>query len=345
MTTTTRVTDWLEQRKVPYEVLAHQKAYTAQEVAGTVHVPGRAYAKVVMLRGERGLAMAVLPAKCRVNLARMQQLLGDRSLTLAKENDFAGTFSDCEIGAMSAFGNLYGVPVYLDRDLLGEETITFPAGNHHEVIRIGSRDFLGLTGAQVVEFCEGGQVNRSPGRRVDGRRNQGVRVMDTPAITVRPVGYVRCSDTGDIGVEALRREPVAIIVNPELAPGLEGIERFQKLVVLFYCHRTLGYALHVHPRGDLSRAARGVFASRSPARPNPLGLTVVTLLGVEGNVLHVRGLDALDGTPVLDIKPFDPTFDLGMDPPVMVSHARTPRTCAAGACPRSGSRRFIEERG
>lgn len=198
MTTTTRVTDWLEQRKVPYEVLAHQKAYTAQEVAGTVHVPGRAYAKVVMLRGERGLAMAVLPAKCRVNLARMQQLLGDRSLTLAKENDFAGTFSDCEIGAMSAFGNLYGVPVYLDRDLLGEETITFPAGNHHEVIRIGSRDFLGLTGAQVVEFC---------------------------------------------------------------------------------------------------------------------------------------------------IKPVDPTFDLGMDPPVMVSHARTPRTCAAGACPRSGSRRFIEERG
>ncbi len=70
MTTTTRVTDWLEQRKVPYEMLAHQKAYTAQEVAGRVHVPGRAYAKVVMLRGNRGLAMAVLPATCRVNLAR-----------------------------------------------------------------------------------------------------------------------------------------------------------------------------------------------------------------------------------------------------------------------------------
>ena len=56
-----------------------------------------------------------------------------------------------------------------------------------------------------------------------------------------------------------------------------------------------------------------MFASRSPARPNPLGLTVVSLLGVEGNVLYVQGLDALDGTPVLDIKPFDPTFDQGED--------------------------------
>ena len=155
MALTARVREWLDQQRARYEVLPHREAYTAQEVAGTVHIPGRAYAKVVILRGQRGLAMAVLPAMCRVDLARMQQVLGDETASLAKEAEFAGTFSDCEPGAMPAFGNLYGVPVYLDQDLTGAESIAFPAGNHHEVIRMESQDFVRLTGAQVVEFCEG----------------------------------------------------------------------------------------------------------------------------------------------------------------------------------------------
>lgn len=155
MAVAVRVREWLEQRKAPYDVLPHREAYTAQEVAGAVHIPGRAFAKVVMLKGQGGLAMAVLPAKCRVDLERLQQLLDDGTVTLAKEADFAGRFSDCETGAMPAFGNLYGVPVYLDQDLTREATIAFAAGSHHEVIRMDSRDFLQLTGAQVVEFCQG----------------------------------------------------------------------------------------------------------------------------------------------------------------------------------------------
>jgi len=155
MTMAARVRDWLEQQQVSYEVLPHREAYTAQEVAGAVHIPGHAYAKVVMLRGRQGLAMAVLPAKCRVDLGRMRQLLADGTVTLAREMDFAGAFNDCEPGAMPAFGNLYGLPVYLDRDLTCEPTIAFPAGTHREVVRIGSQDFLKLTGAEVVEFCQG----------------------------------------------------------------------------------------------------------------------------------------------------------------------------------------------
>ena len=108
-----------------------------------------------MLKGQHGLAMAVLPAKCRVDINRIQRVLRDNTVTLAKEADFEGTFKGCETGAMPAFGNLYGVPVYLDEDLIGEETVSFPAGSHHEVIRIASKDFLRLTGAQVEEFCEG----------------------------------------------------------------------------------------------------------------------------------------------------------------------------------------------
>ena len=155
MTVPARMREWLDQQKATYEVLPHMEAYTAQEVAGAAHVPGRTYAKVVMLKGQKGLVMAVLPAKCHVDIQRMQQLLRDSTAILAKEADFAGAFPDCEIGAMPAFGNLYGVPVYLDKDLIGEEAITFPAGSHHEVLRIEPKDFLRLTGAQVQEFCEG----------------------------------------------------------------------------------------------------------------------------------------------------------------------------------------------
>jgi Ala-tRNA(Pro) deacylase len=155
MTVPARMREWLDQQKVRYEVLPHMEAYTAQEVAGAAHIRGRSYAKVVMLKGQKGLAMAVLPAKCHVDLRRMQQLLRDNTAILAKEADFANAFPDCEIGAMPAFGNLYGVPVYLDRDLIGEEAIAFPAGSHHEVLRITSKDFLRLTEAQVQEFCEG----------------------------------------------------------------------------------------------------------------------------------------------------------------------------------------------
>lgn len=155
MTVVARVREWLDQQKVKYEVRPHMEAYTAQEVAAAAHIPGRAFAKVVMLKGQHGLAMAVLPAKCRVDVGRIAKFLRDSTMTLAKEADFEGTFKGCETGAMPAFGNLYGVAVYLDKDLIDEETVAFPAGSHHEVIRIASKDFLRLTGAQVEEFCEG----------------------------------------------------------------------------------------------------------------------------------------------------------------------------------------------
>jgi tRNA-Thr(GGU) m(6)t(6)A37 methyltransferase TsaA len=75
------------------------------------------------------------------------------------------------------------------------------------------------------------------------------------------------------------------------------------LLVVFVFHRAEGYNLLQHPRGDRGRPQRGVFALRSPNRPNPIGITEVELLAIEGNILTVRGLDALDGTPVLDLKP------------------------------------------
>ncbi|HEY7353125.1 MAG TPA: tRNA (N6-threonylcarbamoyladenosine(37)-N6)-methyltransferase TrmO [Terriglobales bacterium] len=92
-------------------------------------------------------------------------------------------------------------------------------------------------------------------------------------------------------------------INPEFAAGLKDVEGFSHLFVLWAFHRSEGFELIGRPPVDNSRE-HGVFATRSPRRPNPIGLTVVELLRREGTRLHVRGVDMLDGTPILDIKPY-----------------------------------------
>ena len=94
-----------------------------------------------------------------------------------------------------------------------------------------------------------------------------------------------------------------IVLDPSLTEGLKGLNPGQRIMVIFCFHRSRGFDLLQHPRGDRSRPRRGVFALRSPRRPNPIGVTVVDLVAVDGNVLRVRGLDAINGTPVLDLTP------------------------------------------
>ena len=91
-------------------------------------------------------------------------------------------------------------------------------------------------------------------------------------------------------------------IDPRYAEGLDGIEAGATIVVLFWLHRSARDVLKVYPRGDLSRGLSGVFATRSPVRPNPIALSELTVLAVAGNRLQVRGLDVLDGTPIIDIK-------------------------------------------
>jgi tRNA-Thr(GGU) m(6)t(6)A37 methyltransferase TsaA len=94
-----------------------------------------------------------------------------------------------------------------------------------------------------------------------------------------------------------------IVLSSAVAAGLEGIGAGAELVVLTWLDRGDREVLRVHPRGDLSRPPQGVFATRSPDRPNPIGLHRVEVLAVEGERLRVSGLEAIDGTPVLDLKP------------------------------------------
>lgn len=98
-----------------------------------------------------------------------------------------------------------------------------------------------------------------------------------------------------------------IEVFPEFAEGLKDIEGFSHIMVVYCFHRSEGYKLLARP--FLDDVERGVFAIRAPRRPNPIGLTSVRLVKREENILHVTGVDMLDGTPLLDIKPYVPEFD------------------------------------
>lgn len=91
-------------------------------------------------------------------------------------------------------------------------------------------------------------------------------------------------------------------IFPEFEEALDGIVSGQTIVVLFWLHQAARDILKVHPRGDRSRKLRGVFATRSPSRPNPIAISELTVLAVQGNRLEVSGLDILDGTPIIDIK-------------------------------------------
>jgi tRNA-Thr(GGU) m(6)t(6)A37 methyltransferase TsaA len=127
-----------------------------------------------------------------------------------------------------------------------------------------------------------------------------------PDIVLKPIGFVK---TTAVGAEVRDKTRTSqLVIHKELTPALDGIEGFSHLFVLFWLHKTSPEEkklLKVHPRRRKDLPLLGIFATRTMTRPNPVGLTLVELVKVEGNVLTVRGLDAFDGTPVLDIKPFD----------------------------------------
>ena len=125
-------------------------------------------------------------------------------------------------------------------------------------------------------------------------------------IVLEPVGFVK---TEAVGKEVRDKNLISkIVFHKDFTEALEGIQDFSHLFVLFWLHQMSDEdkkVMKVRPRGRSDMPLLGIFATRTPHRPNPIGLTRVKLLAVEGNVVTVQGLDAFDGTPVLDIKPFD----------------------------------------
>ena len=127
--------------------------------------------------------------------------------------------------------------------------------------------------------------------------------MEKDTFQFKIIGYVENEFEESTSPEALRASISRVKLAPEFVEGLTGLEPGKQVLVIFVFHRAEGFQLLQHPRGDRSRPKRGVFALHSPNRPNPIGVTKVDLLNIEGNILSVLGLDALNGSPILDLKP------------------------------------------
>ncbi len=149
----TKVREFLDKEKIRYVVIMHSPAYTAQEIAQSAHIPGREVAKTVVVNIDGELAMAVLPASKSVNLSKLADTLGAETVELASEQEFIDSFSDCEVGAMPPFGNLYGLKVYVAKALTKDEEIAFNAGSHTQLIKMAYKDFERLVKPEVVEFA------------------------------------------------------------------------------------------------------------------------------------------------------------------------------------------------
>jgi tRNA-Thr(GGU) m(6)t(6)A37 methyltransferase TsaA len=130
-------------------------------------------------------------------------------------------------------------------------------------------------------------------------------------VTYRPIGVIHSpfKDLEDMPIQPAGEAsaPGSIEILPDFVEGLKDLEGFSHVILLYHLHRVRSSKLTVTP--FLGSQPRGIFATRAPTRPNPIGLSVVKLIRIEGNRLYVENLDILDGTPLLDLKPYVPEFD------------------------------------
>ena len=148
-----RLESFLRRNHVSYQVQHHPLAYTAQEVAASEHVPGKKLAKVVVATTDGSLYLLALPATHRVDLTEVERVVGRAPVRLAREEEFAAALPDCEVGAMPPFGNLYGLPVYVDKALAEDDVIVFQAGTHTDTISMAYADFERLVKPTVGRFA------------------------------------------------------------------------------------------------------------------------------------------------------------------------------------------------
>ncbi len=147
-----KLKEFLDNEGIKYVSVVHSTAYTAQEVAASVHVTGREFAKTIIVELDGEMAMAVLPANRKIVLQDLREVTGSDQVKFASEEEFKKRFPECETGAMPPFGNLYGMDVYLAESLMENDEIAFNAGSHTEVIKLAFKDFVRLVRPRVMSF-------------------------------------------------------------------------------------------------------------------------------------------------------------------------------------------------
>ena len=149
---TKQVKDFLDKNNVHYTTITHSPAYSAQDVAAVTHIPGKEVAKVVMLKVDGKMMMAVLPASFKIDFELLRMTLPATTVELATETEFINLFPECEPGAMPPFGNLYGIPVIAEDRLIEDKQIAFNAGSHREVMIMKFTDFQRLVKPEILSF-------------------------------------------------------------------------------------------------------------------------------------------------------------------------------------------------
>jgi Ala-tRNA(Pro) deacylase len=150
-----KLREYLDKAGVAYTAHPHRPAYTSQEIAQTVHVPGREMVKSVVLKADEGkTVLAVLSAIDAVNLDALREAIGCRKLRLATEPEFRDVFPGCKPGAMPPFGNIFNLTTYCESALARNHEIEFNAGSHDETIRIRFADYQRLAQPAMIHFAQ-----------------------------------------------------------------------------------------------------------------------------------------------------------------------------------------------
>jgi len=147
-----KLKDFLDENGVEYISITHSKAFTAQKIAATAHIPGKEVAKTVMVKIDGKMAMAVLPASYRVDFDLLKGALGAKKVDLAQEKEFTSIFPNCDVGAMPPFGNLWELGVFVAESLTENEEIAFSAGSYTELIRMTFADFKRLVNPIIIKY-------------------------------------------------------------------------------------------------------------------------------------------------------------------------------------------------
>ncbi len=188
MAISARLKSFLDAAKIRYKTATHPVAYTAQEIAAAQHVSGRQVAKSVLVKTNQGPVLAVLPAIYLIDFKKLKALLRTNTVTIAKETDIKAAFPDVEVGAMSPFGHLYGVPVVVDRSLEAAEQIVFNAGTHTQTIAMRVGDFAGVVKPKLGHFA---QVTVRPKPKVPTKKSQASKPSRAKRTAKKPAARSR----------------------------------------------------------------------------------------------------------------------------------------------------------
>jgi len=149
-----RLKDFLDRFEIGYDVMHHDPAFTAQELAARMHISGFEFTKAVVVKLDGEFALVAVPAPLRINFKELAHAARAKKARLANEQEFQQFFPDCELGAMPPFGNLYQLPTYADIEVTRNENMVINAGTHAEALRLRFSDFNRLARPRVGRFAE-----------------------------------------------------------------------------------------------------------------------------------------------------------------------------------------------